>query len=212
MLFRSAVYLNAKSFVPVVYPGDALFAAKSAHLLYYKTGTHWTHWGAYTAYRELFARMKKDFPTLKIMQTDDFNIVPKVSADVDIASALGIDAYEVLPKEDLTYDEFEVKKATVTDKHEFVNKDKRIETFDYVSSNPQNKLKAVFYADSQFLRMNWYAAESFSRMLHIYSGYGRDYDLPYMAEKIIAYQPDILVIETGERFLSRLLNLDLPED
>ncbi len=207
-----AVYLKAKSFVPVVYPGEALFAAKPDHLLYYKTGTHWTHWGAYTGYRELFARIKKDFPALKIMQPDDFNIVPKVSADVDIASALGIDAYDVLPEAELTYDEFEVKKPTVTETHKFVNKEKRIETFDYVSANPSRKLKAVFYADSQFLRMNWYAAESFNKMLHIYSGYGRDYDLPYMAKQIVAYQPDILVIETGERFLSRLLNLDLPED
>ena len=40
-----AVYLKAKSFVPVVYPGEALFAAKPDHLLYYKTGTHWTHIG-----------------------------------------------------------------------------------------------------------------------------------------------------------------------
>jgi len=207
-----AEYMRVKSFVPVIYPAAALNAAKKAHILYYKTGTHWTHWGAYIGYRDLFKRIKKDFSGLKIMSPGDFNIVPKVNADVDIASALGIDAYKVLPEEDLTYEQFEVKKPTVKDTYEFVSKEKRIETFDYVSSNPNNKLKAVFYADSQFLRMNWYAAESFNKMLHIYSGYGRDYDLPYMAEKIIGYQPDILVIETGERFLSRLLNLDLPED
>ena len=62
------------------------------------------------------------------MQPDDFNIVPKVSADVDIASALGIDACDVLPEAELTYDEFEVKKPTVTETHKFVNKEKRIET------------------------------------------------------------------------------------
>lgn len=175
-------------------------AAKKDHILYYKTGTHWNHWGAYIGYLDLFRRIKKDFPSLKIMQESDFNIVPKVSADVDIASALGIDAYKVLPEKELTYDEFEVKEPMAEGTHTFINKEKRIETFDYVSSNPANKLKAVFYADSQFLRMNWYAAESFSRMLNIYSGYGRDYDLPYMAETIIDYKPDILVIETGERF------------
>lgn len=205
-------YMRAKSFVPVIYPEESLMAAKKDHILYYKTGTHWNHWGAYIGYLDLFRRIKKDFPSLKIMQESDFNIVPKVSADVDIASALGIDAYKVLPEKELTYDEFEVKEPTAEGTHTFVNKEKRIETFDYVSSNPANKLKAVFYADSQFLRMNWYAAESFSRMLNIYSGYGRDYDLPYMAETIIDYKPDILVIETGERFLSRLLNMEVPED
>lgn len=205
-------YMKAKSFVPVIYPEKALIEAKTNHTLYYKTGTHWNHWGAYIGYRDLFGRIKKDFPSLRILQPQDFNITAKVSADVDIASALGIDAYKVLPEADLTYEEFEVKHPSVTKKHSFVNKAKRIETFDFVSTNPANKLKAVFYADSQFLRMNWYAAESFGKMLHIYSGYGRDYDLPYMADAIVAYQPDILVIETGERFLSRLLNLDLPED
>ncbi len=60
--------------------------------------------------------------------------------------------------------------------------------------------------------MNWYVAESFNKMLHIYSGYGRDYDLPYMAQIITDYKPDIFVVETGERFLDRLMKLDLPED
>ncbi len=205
-------YMRQKSFVPIIYPGDALMAAKKDHLLYYKTGTHWNHRGAYVGYLELFKRIKKDFPSLRIMSENDFNIEPRIEADVDIASALGIDAYKVLPEEDLTYDVFEVKEPKVTSTHKFVNKDKRIETFDFVSSNPQNKLSAVFYADSQFLRMNWYAAESFKKMQHIYSGYGRDYDLPYMSEDIINQKADIFVLETGERFLSRLLNLDLPED
>lgn len=205
-------FLNARSFVPVVYPGEALMEAKDKHILFYKTGTHWNHRGAYVGYLELFNRIKKDFPHLKVMKEKDFNIVPKVSADVDIASALGIDAYKVLPKSELTYDEFEVKKPTVKSTYAMVNKDKRIETYDFVSSNPSNQLSAVFYADSQFLRMNWYAAESFKKMLHIYTGYGRDYDLPYMKETIVKYKPDIFVIETGERFLSRLLNLELPEE
>ena len=205
-------FLKARSFVPVIYPETALMKQKKNHILYYKTGTHWNHRGAYVGYLELFKRLKKDFPNLKIMKESDFDIQPKLSADVDIASALGIDAYKVLPKEDLTYEEFEVKKATVSSSYQMVNKEKRIETFDFRSSNPKNKLRAVFYADSQFLRMNWYAAESFKNMLHIYTGYGRDYDIPYMQETIANYKPDIFVLETGERFLSRLLNLDLPEE
>ncbi len=207
-----AEFLKKNSSVPVIYPGEALMKAKDEHILFYKTGTHWNHQGAYVGYVELFKRIKKDFPNLKIMKPKDFNITPKVSADVDIASALGIDAYKVLPKADLTYDEFEVKKPTVQSSYTMVDKDKRIETYDFVSSNPSNKLRAVFYADSQFLRMNWYAAESFKNMLHIYTGYGRDYDVDYMQKAILDYKPNIFVIETGERFLDRLLNLNLPKE
>ncbi len=207
-----AEFLKKNSAVSVIYPGEALMKAKDEHILFYKTGTHWNHQGAYVGYVKLFKRIKKDFPNLKIMKPKDFNIIPKVSADVDIASALGIDAYKVLPKSELTYDEFEVKKPTVQSSYTMVDKDKRIETYDFVSSNPSNKLRAVFYADSQFLRMNWYAAESFKNMLHIYTGYGRDYDVDYMQKTILDYKPNIFVIETGERFLDRLLNLNLPKE
>lgn len=48
-------------------------------------------------------------------------------------------------------------------------------------------------------------------MQHIYVGYGRDFDIPYMAEDIEAFAPDILVVETGERFLNRLMKLEMPE-
>ena len=136
--------------------------------------------------------LKKDFPSLRILSEKDFNIAPQFSADEDIANALGIDAKSIFPKEDMTYDVFELKKTTTSVVHEFVNKKLRIETFDYVSSNPANKLTAIFYADSQFLRMSWYVAESFKKMQHIYVGYGRDFDIPYMAADIENFAPEDL--------------------
>lgn len=197
--------------VPVAYPIEAMEAAKKDHLLFYKTGTHWSHRGAYAGYLELFKMLKKDFPNLKVMKENDFNITPQFSADEDIANALGIDAKNTFPKTDMTYDVFEVKKPTVTSVHEFIDKHLKIETFDYISSNPANKLSAIVYGDSQFLRMNWYVAESFKKMQHIYVGYGRDFDIPYMAEDIVKFAPDIFVVETGERFLNRLLKIETPE-
>ena len=197
--------------IPVVYPIKALEKAKKDHLLFYKTGTHWNHRGAYVAYLEMMKMLKKDFPSLRILSEKDFNIAPQFSADEDIANALGIDAKSIFPKEDMTYDVFELKKTTTSVVHEFVNKKLRIETFDYVSSNPANKLTAIFYADSQFLRMSWYVAESFKKMQHIYVGYGRDFDIPYMAADIENFTPDILVIGTGERFINRLMKFETPE-
>ena len=203
-------FLKENTHIPVVYPIKALEKAKKDHLLYYKTGTHWNHRGAYVAYLEMMKMLKKDFPSLKILKEADFNIEPQFSADEDIANALGIDAKSTFPKEDMTYDVFKLKKETTTVEHEFVNKELRIETFDFVSNNPANKLKAIFYADSQFLRMNWYVAESFKKMQHIYVGYGRDFDIPYMAEDIENFAPDMLVIATGERFLNRLMKIETP--
>ncbi len=204
-------FIRQHTTVPVIYVYDALMEAKKQHIVYYKTGTHWNHRGAYAGYKALFGRLKKDFPSLHIMTEDEFDIVPKLEADVDIASALDIDAYKIFPKEDMTYDVFRVKNPRAEGKHTYLEKEKKIETFDYMSSDPAKKLKAVFYADSMFLRMNWYVAESFKQMQHIYVGYGRDYDLPFMGQDIRDIAPDIFVLETGERFLDRLLKIEVPE-
>ncbi len=204
-------YIRKNTNVPVVYAYDELMAAKKDHILYYKTGTHWNHRGAFIAYTKLMNRIKKDFPTLYVMKEKDFNIKPKLEADVDIASALGVNAYDAFPKEDLTYDVFEVKNPHATDVHTFLDNDRRIETFDFVNSDKSKKLRAVIYGDSFTLRMNWYMAESFASFQHIYTGYGRDFDISFMAEDILAQKPDIFIVQTTERLLDRLKKLNPPE-
>lgn len=156
-------------------------------------------------------RIKKDFPQLYVMREKDFDIEPKLEADVDIASALGINAYDTFPKEDLTYDVFNVKKPRTTSKHTFLDNDRRIETFDFVNADKSKKLKAVIYGDSFTLRMNWYMAESFATFQHIYTGYGRNFDVSYMADDILAQKPDIFIVQTTERLLDRLKVLNAPE-
>lgn len=205
-------FIRDNTTVPVIYPYDALMKAKDDNLLYYKTGTHWNHQGAYVAYLEMMKRLQQDFPSLHIMSKNEFNITPKLEADVDVASALGFDAYKVFPKEDMTYDVFEVKNPQTVSGHTMVNKKKRIETYDYVNRDNSKKLKAVFYGDSFFLRMNWYVAESFAKMQHIYTGYGRDFDVAYMSDDIKQIKPNIFVFQTTERFVKRLLVLDVPKE
>lgn len=205
-------FIRTQTSVPVVYPYKELMEAKKDHILYYKTGTHWNHRGANVAYQAMMARIKQDFPNLYIMKESDFKIVSKVEADVDIASALGIDAYKVFPEKDMTYEVFEVKNPQTVSGHTLVDKKKRIETYDYTNRDASKKLRAVFYGDSFFLRMNWYVAESFAKMQHIYTGYGRMFDVGFMADDIRKLKPDIFVVQTTERFLDRLYKLDVPEE
>jgi hypothetical protein len=156
--------------------------------------------------------LQKDFADLKILTEKDFHITKKEEADIDIASALGVNAYDTFPKEDLTYEVFEVKNPQTRQRHIMLNKKKRIEEYTYHSQNNSLRRKAVFLADSQFLRMNWYVAESFADMKHFYVGYGRMYDLPFISQEIVDFQPDIFVLETGERMLERLLKIEVPEN
>lgn len=204
-------YIRNNVNVPVVYAYDELMKAKKDHILYYKTGTHWNHRGAFVAYTKLMKRIKQDFPSLYIMKESDFNIVPKLEADVDIASALGVNAYDTFPKEDLIYDVFNVKNPKTSVTHTFLDDERRIETFDFINSDKSKKLNAVIYGDSFTLRMNWYMAESFGIFQHIYTGYGRDFDVSFMAEDILNQKPDIFIIQTTERLLDRLKVLNAPE-
>ena len=84
--------------------------------------------------------------------------------------------------------------------------------FAYRNADKTKKLRAVLYGDSFMLRMNWYMAESFAEFEHIYTGYGRMFDVDFMAEDIRRFKPDILIIQTTERFLDRLKQLNAPED
>ena len=207
-----AQYIKNNVNVPLVFVYDELLKAKKDHILYYKTGTHWNHRGAFVAYTQLMNRIKQDFPSLYVMKEKDFNIKPVLEADVDIASALGVNAYNTFPKEDLTYDKFEVKNPHTSSKHTFLDEERRIETYDYVNTDKSKKLRGVIYGDSFVLRMNWYMAESFARFQHIYTGYGRMFDVSFMAEDIKQIKPDIFVIQTTERLLDRLKQLNAPED
>ena len=211
-LQQTTAYLKEHTNIRVMSMYEPLMAAKDKYTLFYKTGTHWNLRGAYVGYQAMMKFLQKDFADLKILTETDFHITEKEEADIDIASALGVNAYDTFPKEDLTYEVFEVKNPQTRQRHIMLNKKKRIEEYTYHSQNNSLKRKAVFLADSQFLRMNWYVAESFADMKHFYVGYGRMYDLPFISQEIVDFQPDIFVLETGERMLERLLKIEVPEN
>ena len=64
--------LQAKSPLPLLFPYQELKEASAQNLTFYKTEHHWTDWGAYTGYKALLARIKQDFPDVKIAQLADF--------------------------------------------------------------------------------------------------------------------------------------------
>lgn len=53
-----ADYLEAHSDLKVVRLKEALLSARESHQVFFKTDTHWTQAGAYTAYREIISRLK----------------------------------------------------------------------------------------------------------------------------------------------------------
>jgi [acyl-carrier-protein] S-malonyltransferase len=65
---------------------------------------------------------------------------------------------------------------------------------------------------SQFVGMGKELAENFASVYNVFNGQGADYtffedEVDYLKQ----YKPDIIIIESAERFLQRFLNLEFPE-
>ncbi|MCD7879661.1 MAG: hypothetical protein LUG16_07005 [Candidatus Gastranaerophilales bacterium] len=66
--------IKEKTSIPVIYPFKELKEASKENYVFFKTDPHWTDFGAYTGYKALIKEMKKDYPYLKEVRQDDFNV------------------------------------------------------------------------------------------------------------------------------------------
>ena len=190
---------------------------KEKETIFYKTGTHLNNIGAFFEYYFLTNEIKKDFPYIKILTLNDFNIT---ISDDPKQPGLDLDTYNMftrLPK---------YEKSNFTNKILSLKSPSNI-TIQNIEINGINKdygnfviginhnipynLTAFAIGDSFLLRYHNYLLETFSRVDRVFWGYGLDFTLtPEMTNHLKHNIPDILIIETAERFLQRFLNLKFP--
>lgn len=60
--------------VKIIYPYDEIKNASKTDYVYFKTDHHWTDYGAYIGYKALIKEIKKDFPQVKDVKPEDFNV------------------------------------------------------------------------------------------------------------------------------------------
>lgn len=63
--------------------------------IYYKLDSHWTDYGAFVAYTELFNHISKQFPDAKPRSIDDFNWYGKDYQSGDMSYYLGMSKYNI---------------------------------------------------------------------------------------------------------------------
>lgn len=68
--------INREDKIKVIYPYSSMLnAVASGKQLYFKTEHHWTDDGAFIGYKELMKVIKKDYPDVNVLGSQDFNYI-----------------------------------------------------------------------------------------------------------------------------------------
>ena len=170
-------------------------------MLYFKTDTHWTPYGAYLAYLAIAGKIESLFTNIHFKR--DFSFSKPVIRFCDKKENNCGDLTRML----LDYDSFTESYREV--KHippcaeilpvdfELSNLDNSNEERAIRTHCPQKKLKAVIFRDSFFGSLIPYISVNFKEAIYIW----KSFDQQNIEELPAEFKPDIVIEEIGERTL-----------
>lgn len=184
-------YLRKNTSVHVIYPREEMLAEKeSGDLLYLKNDTHWSERGAYVAYQALYWEISEECRP-KYLQVPSWKTYHRPKGDMNVL-------FPDLPKDSVSTYLIPVIATSYT----FQESGTKPYT-DKFYTNPKGEYKALFMRDSfSEALIDYYFANSFQ---HITSHW-RYILLPEDFQYIEDHQIDVVVVETVERLLPKLLN------
>lgn len=196
---------------------DKLKELKKSENIFYKTGTHMNHMGSFYNYKFMMEEIKKDYPDLPILKLDDFTIT---ESDSFTQPSLDLNIYfgfKFLPS--YSSENFRNKILTLKNPHAS-NIDKRMHDYITLSLWENNHLKSkhsVFViGDSFFDRDLDKYVESFSDIRFLFVAGGGSFDvfdlLVSEKKELLSHIPEIVIVESTELFLDRLLTVKFPAD
>lgn len=175
-------YLQQHTDLTVVYPKEALMAAKDTNLLYFRHDTHWNATGAYIGSCELMKTLGYSMPPL-----DELTAAASGTHAGDLANMMGLSKY--LTQDDLYILSGYADEANL--QHSFpVEGDANLEQF--TSSNLA--APSVFVVrDSFALSMYPYLNPHFSSSFYVHHS-------AYSPELLLSFPSDVVVLEVVERY------------
>lgn len=180
-------YIEENSKINVLYLEESLLNAKKERDIYYKYDTHWNRYGAFLGTVELLKKMN---PNLNI---GEYNINEINKGGGDLANMIGIKEYlddDVdyqinLLDVNMSYDKEENGAVTIT-----TNKDAKI------------KKNLLVIGDSFSERMEQYLSSFYEKIAYVHV-------LDYKKNMLADYQIDIVVFESVERYINRIVGFDI---
>ena len=168
-----------ESWAPVLYPLEALRAERE-QVVYPKTGSHWSEYGAFLGYRELMARLTETFPVRRLTRKELHLSAEQRAGDLGLKFDPPIRSRYVY--------------VDVIDSHARLIHDNRVRNHGRLvefEADAYNALTCLVFGDSYAVRVVPLLAESFQRTFWAHSYF--DYEL------IRELRPDVVVSVVSER-------------
>jgi hypothetical protein len=170
---------------------EDLLNAKTRELVYNSTDTHWNDYGSWVGYRRLIGVISHDFPKLKPNPIEDYSIKNEKFYG-GLAQLSGNIKIEETTK---SFTLINPKKV----RHESGTAEGNIRMITSYVDDPELPTSLVF-RDSFYSSLYSHMSQHFSKHVCLWTGVF-DYS------KIDELQPDIVILEVTERYISRLLRL-----
>ena len=203
-------FIKTETNIPIVYPVNELLAGKKDDLMYFKTDTHWTHSGAFIGYQALMNLIKQDYTDLHILTKQDFTIKRQRVGETDLIKLLDANINKLYSPQEQEYNYLNLKKANTKCKSYNHTSEYPNSIVRYDNTTPQ-KYNALIIGDSFNGSYRWYMAESFNQFYHLFYGSGANFDIADVKNVINSANPNILIIQSTERFLERFLDFNVPD-
>ena len=187
----------------VISPYKNLIKEKENNMVFLHYDTHLNAIGTYTEYSTIISELQKLYSNINLIEFSQIKIV-KTKAKIDSC-----------PPEKYINKNYEyIEEAALTNSSAKINNKLKILPrlyffHKYLNNKSDNNLKVVIVGDSFHTIYMHLLAENFYSLNSLFVGDGKNFILDKTSKEILfAEKPDILFIETTERFLQRLLELD----
>lgn len=188
-----------------------LLKTKETETIFFKTGTHMNNIGAYTVSNLLLKSMQKDFNKIKPLSLDDFNIQ---ESDKFSQEGLDLDIYNQLNPAFYSHKNIKNKVMTLkqnTSEKIEEHKQEHITGRVFINKKAPNNIKIFALGDSFLKRYIVNLSQRIKKINHVLIERGKPLTiLPEDLHDLYNDVPDIMIVQSTERFLQRFLTLEFP--
>lgn len=199
-------YMQDNGFDYIIEPLRELKTASEKEYTHSKSDVHWVEYGAFITYKLLMQRIKEDFPDIKILDENDFNITKSKFGRTDFGGGVpeGTIYRDMLLSEkyiDVEYLVYDFKNI-----NDIKNEIEGVMDEGSFYSNSKNKYKVYLFGTSYEENLFNFVRPSFKQVKkRRYNNSGsRRLEMARWEEEIQKYSPDILILVVNSSGLEQL--------